>query len=189
MATTKTMEFLNNRDYKGLFLYAKENVDRFYEEINCDKYEGFERSKCIWLREVLEEEIGGKYEDEIFEINNLDYFARKVEKYFKELERAMKGYEEFKFKTGSLILVGKYGPFILKELKETYHFMEVTRINGETGYLTNAEEVRLATEEEKEIFNRYYEPMKLKNKILKKAKEELEEAMKKYEKELEEVVL
>ncbi len=83
--------------------------------------------------------------------------------------------------------IGKYGPFILKDLKETYHFMEVTRINGEIGYLTNAEEIRLATEEEKAIFDRHYEPIKLKNKILKKAKEELEEAMKEYEKELKEV--
>ncbi len=100
---TKTMEFLNNKDYKGLFLYAKEDVDRFYDEIDCDKYEGFERSKCIWLKEVLEEGISERYEDEIFEIDDSDYFARKVEEHFKELERAIKGYEEFKLETGNYI--------------------------------------------------------------------------------------
>lgn len=145
-------------------------MDRFYDEIDCDKYEGFERSKCIWLREVLEEGISERYEDEIFEIDDSDYFARKVEEHFKELERATKGYEEFKFNIGSLILVGGRGPFILKELEETYYFMVVTKVDGEIGYLTNTEEIRLAAEEEKVIFDRHYEPMKLKNKILKKSK-------------------
>lgn len=187
MATTKTMEFLNNRDYKGLFMYAKEDVDRFYDELNCDKYEGFERSRCIWIREVLEEGLSGYYEDEMIEKGDSDYFARKAEEHFKELERAIKGYKEFNTEIGRLIFIGNYGPVKIKGIKETYYFIEVEKIDGNTGHFSNAEEVRLATEEEKEIFNKYYDSIKLKDKMLKKAIEEYEIEMKKYEKELKEV--